>query len=153
MQLLVSEESEALDENYNILDTLIDQLNKKYFLIEEPLLYERNENHNNIFVEFYISDDGINFTKFDWFEEFCIDYNGRFPLILDYRGTFKSGPFKIKAKTPWEGEITYSMPNSSFLALFQSKKLKLKITIKDQALHASNTIETPVFTLDEIRND
>ena len=153
MQLLVSEESEALDENYNILDTLIDQLNKKYFLIEEPLLYDRNENHFNIFVEYYISDDGVNFTRFDWFEEFCFDYNGRMPLILDYHGTIKAGPFTIKAKTPWEGEISYSMNGTTFKVLFQAKKLKLKITIKDQALHTSNIIETPVFTLDEIRND
>lgn len=152
-QLLVSEESAVVDETYTIVDTLVDPLNKKYFLIEEALLYDRNENHFNIFVEYQVSDDGVDFTKFNWFEEVCFDYNGRFPSILDYRGTIKAGPFTIKAKTPWEGEISYSMWNSSFLALFQSKKLKLKITIKDQVLHTSNTIETPIFTLDEIRKD
>jgi hypothetical protein len=151
-QLLVSEESGAVDETYNILDTLVDEFNKRYFIIQEAFLYQRNENHYNILVEFYISDDGINFTEFEW-NQHCISYNGRFPLLLDNTGIFKSGPFTIKAKTPWEGEIIYSMGNASHLALFSAKKMKLKIKIKDRAFHTSNVIETPVFTLDEIRKD
>jgi hypothetical protein len=149
--LLASEDDNLIDETYNIQDTItID--GESYFLVDEKLLYALNENHFNIFVEFYISEDGLNFTEFDWFEEFCISFNGRFPLLLDYYGqTVKAGPFKIKLKTPWEGEITYSMVSWNYLALFNTKTLKLRITIKDRALHTSNVLETLPFTLEGIR--
>jgi len=140
----------AADASYNILDTLYGS-GIKFFLIQEPLLYLNNENHYNISVEFHISDDGVNFTAFNWLK-YCYNYDGIFPPLLN-TGTFKSGPFKIKVKTPWEGEISYSMPNPSFYALLSSKKIKLKIKIKDRILHTSNVIETPVFTLDEIRKN
>jgi hypothetical protein len=139
------------DNTYNIQDTVFIAPNQRYFLIDDPLLYEFNENFFNIFVEFYISDDGLNFTEFNWMK-YCYNYNLRFPF-LEGTGIFKSGPFQIVAKTPWKGEIRYGLANPSFLAIFGTKKMKLKIKIKDRALHTSNVIETPVFTLDEIRKN
>lgn len=150
-ELLVSEESNAVDNSYNILDTLYDENSKAYYQIWEPLLYQLNENHYNILIEFFVSDDGINFSEYNWFEEFWISFNGRFPLLERYTGQINSGPFKIKAKTPWVGEITYSMVNPSFLAIFSTKTMKLKVTIKDRALHSSNVIETAPFTLQSIK--
>lgn len=148
----------AADASYNILDTLYTS-NNRYFLIQEPLLYEKNENHYNIHVEFYSSDDGINFNTFN-FIQYCYNFDGLFPFIGKYVGTFYSStyngtwvPFKIVAINPWKGLISYKMMSPSFLHLFSTKKMKLKIKIKDRALHTSNVIETPVFTLDEIRKN
>jgi hypothetical protein len=103
-------------------------------------------------VDFLVFENG-DWKEFDWFEEFCITYDGRFPYFGQGTGKFNAPPFKIKAKTPWEGEITYSMVCPCFIPLFSTNTLKLKITIKDRALHTSNTIETPEFTLDGIRGD
>jgi hypothetical protein len=77
-------------------------------------------------------------VEFDWFEEFCIDFNGRFPVLTNQEG-------------PLEGTIRYAMPNSSFLALFSVKTLRLKVSIRDRALNLSEEVTTPQFTLDGIK--
>ncbi len=150
LQALVSIHS--ADETFDIRDTIVLE-GKKFIRFNEAVLYAMNENYYNLGVEFYQSDDGINFTEFDWFAEYCISYHGRFPFIDDKRsGTISvdRGIFKIHVKTPWEGEIRYSMANTSFLQIFGDKYVKLKITIKDRTLHTSNTIETPAFKLKDI---
>jgi hypothetical protein len=135
-QVLVPEWFEAVDETYNILDTLFDGLDNEYYLVEEALLYERNVNHYNIDVEFFVLEAG-NFVPYDWFENFCIEFNGRFPLLG-------------KGERPLEGTIRYAMANPSFKAIFGVKTLKLRIKIRDRALRTSNVIETPPFTLNSI---
>jgi hypothetical protein len=148
-EVLVPASFNAVDNSYNILDTLKDQLGNDYYLVRGNLFYKSNTNNTNIKVTYYVLENGV-FEEFDWFENFCINYNGRFP-VLDGKGTFNAGPFKIKAKTPWEGEITYNMANSSFNTIFADKTLKLKIRIQDRALHRSNVIETPAFTLASVK--
>jgi hypothetical protein len=141
-EFLVRKNLNIIDESFNITDTVT--INSVDFV-------KIAENHFNISVDFYVFRNG-SFEKFDWFEEYCIMYDGRFPLIVDKPGgTFKYGKFKINIKTPWEGKITYSMPNSSFLSIFGNSTVKLAITIKDRALNTSNTIFTPEFTLEDIK--
>ncbi len=142
----------AVDESFSIQDTLTLEGQEFILLDQEVLFYQPNENYYNIFVEFYQSIDGEVFTKYDWFGNECYDFNGRIPLILDNpAGIFTAGTFKIKIHSPWEGQIMYSMISTSFLAVFGNNFLKLRVTIQDRALHKSNTIETPVFKLADIK--
>lgn len=136
-QLLVPESANAVDASYNIIDTLVDQFDDQYFLIEEALLYKKNIFHNNIYVKYEVFENGA-WVEFDWFGEFCIDFNGRFPVLTNQEG-------------PLEGTIRYAMPNSSFLALFSVKSLRLTVSIRDRALNESKEITTPQFTLDGIK--
>jgi len=104
--------------------------------VEEPFLYERNIYHNNIDVKFFrFVGGGTGFIEYDWFENFCIDFNGRFPNLTNKEGS------------PVEGTIRYAMPNSSFLAVFGSTKIKLAIKIRDRARNTSREVETPLFDL------
>lgn len=139
-----------VDETYNIIDTIISESSEPYFVVDDVFFTTNNPNYSNFTIQFFISDDGVNFTEFDWFSEFCLDYNTKFPNIPNH-GTINSGPFTISAKSPWEGNITYNMANTSYVTLFSNKTLKLRITIKDRALHSSNVIETPPFTLESIK--
>ena len=149
--LFVREDLGIIDGSFNIIDTVMIN-GQDYIEIRESLLYKINDNHYNMFVEFYVFNGG-DFQRYDWFEEFCLTYDGRFPVIGDKPGgTFKSGPFKVNIKTPWEGKIIYNMPNTSFPAILgENTMLKLAITIKDRALHTSNTVITPEFTLEGIK--
>jgi hypothetical protein len=135
-ELLVPES--AIDASYNIIDTLTNSGNRYMVIEDEALLYRANAYHNNIEVKYFVFENG-SFVEFDWFEEFCISFNGRFPVLSN------------QTKSPLEGTIRYAMANSGFLALFSVKTLKLEIKIRDRSLNESQTIETPSFTLDGIR--
>jgi hypothetical protein len=133
--VLVAESDNVVDNTYNIIDTLFDDADNLYFLIEEPILYVQNPYHNNIDVEYWVFENG-SFVEYNWLEELCTpDFNGRFPVLTN------------KAGSQVEGTIRYGMGNTSFLALFSIKKLKLKVKIRDRALNTSNEIETPQFDL------
>jgi hypothetical protein len=135
-QILVAESDNVIDNTYNIIDTLYDESNpdSKFFLVEEPFLYKRNPYHNNIEVKFFKFTNG-SFVEYDWFQEFCIDFNGRFPNVSDNTGS------------PVEGSLRYAMTNSSFLAIFGNTPIKLEIKVRDRALNTSKKIETPQFDL------
>lgn len=137
-----------LDQYFDVRETVtID--NKNFKAVNDLILIKPNENSDNISVKFYYFDSG-EFVEYSW--PGCQTFNGRFPLIEDKKsGTIKGGPFKIKVKNQWEGEIIYTMQSDYFLATFGNRALKLVITIKDRALHTSNTIVTSVFELNEIR--
>lgn len=111
------------------------------------LYHKRNENHFNIIVKFLYSDNGLNFTEFDWRALVCYDYNGRFPDLSGARknSTISAGPFIIQVKNNFEGKVTYTMLSTGFKPLFGGKKLKLSIQVKDRALNRSNIIETDVL--------
>lgn len=148
--LYVREDLNIIDESFDIEET-VNIGGQDFIRISETLLYKQNSNNYNITVKFYVFNSG-SFEEFDFFEEYCFDYNGRFPLIEDKRsGKIKSGPFTVNVKTPWEGTLTYSMPGTSWLPIFGDRPMKLQITIKDRALHTSNTIITPEFVLSEIK--
>jgi hypothetical protein len=137
IEILVPASFNAVDETYTITDTLEDQLKNKYYLVQEALLYKTNPYFYNIEVRFDVLEGGV-YKEFDWFKEFCITFNGRFPFLGDDR-------------RPLEGTIRYGMANPSFLTLFNVKTLRLRIKIRDRARNISNEIETPPFTLTGIK--
>jgi hypothetical protein len=137
-KVLVPKRMNAVDATYNIIDTLYDESSNPLYYIEEPLLYKKNIYHSNIEVEFFtLESTGWSEQPFDWFGIYCVDFNGRFPVLGN--GT-----------RPLEGTIRYTMGNPSFMEIFNVKTLKLRIKIRDRALHISNVIETNPFTLNNI---
>jgi hypothetical protein len=135
-QVLVREDDNIVDDSYNIIkDTLIGSVN--YLIVREALLFKTNPNHYNIDVRFWYFEGGV-YKEYDWVKEFCLTFNGRFKVLTD-----KGGPL--------EGTIRYSMLSTAFLAEFSIKSMKLSVKIRDRALHSSEEIYTPAFTLDGIR--
>jgi hypothetical protein len=139
--LVKASDAAVLDQQVRILDTLTEAATK-YYEIRDTLLFSANPNYYNLEVDFLVS-NGQSFEKFDWAKEFCdLGYNGRMPLCNGNCGPFKGRLFSLK-----HGDITYNMVSVGFKRLFGNKKMKLRFQIKDRALHKSNTVETPEFTL------
>lgn len=109
--------------------------------IVDTVYFQSNPNFNNIFVEFYTKNANGSFSEYDWKELFCVDFNGRLPRLQ------KEGV----GSAPLEGTITYPMRSVGFLQAFGIRTLKLRVWIQDRALRRSNVIETPEFTLQNIR--
>jgi hypothetical protein len=106
-----------------------------YLEIQDTLLMATNPNHYNIEIDFLVKRGDNDFVEFDWRKEFCTQsYDGRFPVLTD-------------SPRALEGIIRYSMKSVGFRNIFSTKVLKLRVQIKDRALHRSNTILTPEFTL------
>lgn len=138
--ILVDERDAAIvDKNYqNITDTLHSAVYPSIFVLRDTFYINPNPNYFNITVDFLYSSDGDNFVVYDWGE--CVStYYGRFPVLSD------------KKDSPLEGTLRYSLKSFGFENLFSTKRLKLRIQIKDKALHSSNILETPEFTLQKIR--
>lgn len=129
------------DPSFDIQDTV--KLNgRKYARIKEAVLFKSNPNHYNIEIKFWRFQGG-NFVEFDWFKEYCLTFNGRFPTSLNDFPTYKDRPI--------DGSIRYAMANTSFLAVFGSTRLRISARIRDRALHVSNEVVTPEFDLNAIR--
>ena len=114
------------------------------------LYFEANENRNNIFIDFYYENVDGSFSEYDWFQETCTTFDGRiFPTnTLSVDEVRIRGPFSAKMISPKKLRITYDMTSLGFTKVFGSKKIKLRVYVKDQALNTSNIIETPAFLLD-----
>jgi hypothetical protein len=130
--------------------------NKEYYKIRDTFYSEANINYFNIFVEFlYKAPDEDAFKVLDWKTITQVEcgpgFDDRIPRTYNLTSsTVESGPFFITMKSPYEGEIEYNMRSEGFPIVFGIQKLKLRIHIKDRALHDSNVIETNEFTLEEI---
>lgn len=104
-----------------------------------------NPYYYNIYLQFLVKrDEG--FVPFDWTTAppggGCgIAPNGRFPILYD-----PDLPDK-----PISGTLTYKFTNNGLLPYFRNETLKLRVYIIDRALHKSNVVESPVFTLEEIK--
>ncbi|MDZ4715853.1 MAG: hypothetical protein SH819_10335 [Cytophagales bacterium] len=112
----------------------------------DTFYFQLNPNHYNIFVDFMVKNTNGSFTKFDWTKEFSypqcgITFDGRFPILSK----------DLSQKAALDGKIRYGMPSTGFLILFSIKTLKLRITIQDRKLNKSNTVESPEFTLQQIK--
>jgi hypothetical protein len=133
----------ALDAKVKIIDTLSSQTTE-FYQIKDTVYFALNPNHYNIEVDFLVKDpasshpDHPGYTEFDWFKGFCQTFDGRFPFLADRESSL-------------EGELSYAMISTGFLASFSVKTLKLRIQIKDRTLNKSNVIESDDFTLDQIR--
>lgn len=106
----------------------------------DTLYIELNPDHYNIFVDFLVKQPDGSFKEFDFMNEFCTTYDGRFPILSK----------DLSQKNPLEGVIRYGMGSQGFKVLFSIKTLKLRIQIQDRLLNKSNIIETPEFTLQSI---
>ncbi len=125
----------ALDDMVELVDSF-PKTNPEYYQIRDTLYYTSNPNHYNIEVDFLVKDptapDG--WREFDWREEYCTTFDGRFPVFSDKQSSI-------------DGNLRYSMTSLGFKAVFSIKTLKLRVKIKDRALNSSNVIETSEFTL------
>lgn len=126
----------VLDDEVVLIDSFPRE-NPQYYQIKDTLYFTPNENHYNIEVDFLIKDPSApgGFVTFDWREEYCLTFDGRFPVFSD------DPPSSI------DGTLRYSMTSFGFKTLFSIKTLKLRISIKDRARNRSNVIETPEFRL------
>ena len=139
--LIPAQYAGVLDRKQMKIDSLSDPVTKKttYYQIRDTFLIYVNPNHYNIEVDFLVK-EGLDFVEFDWRKELCTQsFDGRFPVLTQQEGTGLDGTLK------------YSMNSLGFIALFSVKTLKLRVRIRDRALHTSRWIETPEFTLDKIR--
>lgn len=108
------------------------------FILADQFYYELNPYHNNIEIDWLVKNNDGSFSEFDWQSLDCgSSFDGRFPILTD------------KAR-PVDGTISYAMASSGFLSLFSIKTLKLRFFVRDRALHKSNVVETPEFTLADI---
>ena len=114
-------------------------------LYNDPPYSRPNENHYNILIDFLFEDPNGNFVEFDFYKEYCTTFNG----IFSGRSG-QDGPFLLKMDGKNKGQLTYRMISLGFVPLFGDKKMKLRLYIKDRALHNSNAIETAPFFLTDI---
>lgn len=134
---------DIIDQSYAIKDTLRDAFGNDFIHLRDTLYFQHNPNHYTIEVDFYVKEpghpkaDATGFREYDWREEFCTTFDGRFPQLSD-------------SSTPLDGILTYNMGSTGFKTIFSVKTLKLKISVKDRLLNRSNEIFTPEFTLDKI---
>jgi hypothetical protein len=131
--------------------TPFDCNNWEVFKGENPLsidtiYYQANKNYYNIFVALELF-DGTGWKAFNPSLEFtypnCVyDFlNGRFPPLENF--VSKSNlSFELEKISNKEGLLKYRIMSSAFQLLFKGKKIKLKVSIQDRALHKSNEIET-----------
>lgn len=113
----------------------------------DTFYFQNNPYHHNIRVDYLVKNNDGTFTEFDWTTEFSyplcgITFDGRFPVLSR----------DLSRAAALDGKIRYGMTSTGFNVLFNIKTLKLRITIIDRALNVSNTVETPEFTLQQIRN-
>jgi len=127
----------------------------------DSLLVRFNPDRFNIFVDFFIKQPDGSFVESDvraWppggpFEEnFCNSetFDGRIPCLSS---SDEPCDFIRSTDRPIEGTITYEMISSGFLPVFRTSTIKMVFQIQDRALHKSNIVESPEFTLQDIRVD
>jgi hypothetical protein len=66
--------------------------------------------------------------------------SGRFPQLKE----------NFNGEGPLEGVIEYKAPSTLYFTLFRNDTLKLRMRIKERALHDSNMVESCEFTLREL---
>jgi hypothetical protein len=109
------------------------------------LYFTPNEDYYNLFIDFYVKKTDGTFSKYIN-SSFCFsNINGRIPFTN--LPTKPGDPIEIKMQSSKRGTITFSMLSFAFKYLFGTQISKLKVFIKDRALHQSNTIETNEFQM------
>ena len=133
--LIRAEDKSALDPRTRLVDSL-PKVNPVFYQIRDSLYFTHNPAHYNIEVQFLIKDLQApgGYTVFDWRDELCTTFDGRFPVFSDGENSI-------------DGTLRYSMTSLGFKVLFSIKTLKLRVRIQDRDLNYSNWMETPEFTL------
>lgn len=125
--------------NFNPLDWVINPIVNNV-QVRDTVWVDQNENHNNIFVRFFIKRNG-QFTEFRWQDPpFFTSFNGRFPRILN-----------SNMGQPVEGTLQYAMQSFGWNSIFRNDTIRVDVQIQDRALNRSNTASSPEVTLNSIR--
>jgi len=147
--LFVPESQKSVfDNTYNVINTFISN-GVKYYTLLDTFYIEKNPNHYNITVDYFVPLDPGDvqdasapkgFKEFDWRTVYdypaCGEtFDGRFPILSDGKGH------------ALEGTLKYAMKSNGFIPLLGNRTLKLRIQIKDRKLNLSNVVESPEFTL------
>jgi hypothetical protein len=151
--LVSAEDTEILNDSHVVSDSLIIDDTKYYILAEsDNVLYSRrNENTLNLYIDFLVEANDGAFSEFDFTRDLpskiCTPgFDTRLPLLAAFPpGRHATPLFTFNILSEKEGEITYAMTSSGFRDLFANKNLKLRVSVRDRALHGSNEIETTVF--------
>jgi hypothetical protein len=112
-------------------------------VVQDTLYYQTNPRHYNLFIDFYVLENGV-FRLFNWQQEFPYPNCGspfyaRFPRLED------------SSTGPMQGTLRYGMTSPGFEFLFSLRTLKLKVRIMDRAGNWSNEVEYGPFTLNDVR--
>ncbi len=99
-----------------------------YFLLD-TFYIKPNLIHHNITIHFETKNTNGTYTEVDLNKAFCGAeiFDGRFPVLSEN-------------KAPLDGTLRYGMASTGFLGLFGGKTIRLKIQIRDRALHESDSI-------------
>jgi hypothetical protein len=104
----------------------------------DTIYVQRNDNHFNYFLDFYVKEDGAWRLYDPAVERNCAPrYWGRY-FYLNTQGD----------ERPLEGELKYGIV-SGFRLLFRNDSLRVRVRIQDRALHSSNIVETPPFMIQD----
>jgi hypothetical protein len=117
--------------------------NPDIYVLKDTFYYERNPLAKNIDIEFWIRLNNGTFERFEppINQNTCITdnfFSARFPHLSE-------------TSSPVAGTLIYNMTTVGLVPYFGGKTIKLKVRVRDRALHTSNTIETPEFQLESIR--
>ncbi|UII23691.1 hypothetical protein [Fulvivirga ligni] len=127
--------------NYDINPTLrrIDGVEVQ---VNDTVYYEFNQRYNNFIIQLQIKENG-EFRDYNERTELecSTTFSGRFPILSD----------DLSKPSPLEGSIRYAIAEIAFNDKFQSETLRLRVFIYDREGNPSNVVESPEFTLQDIR--
>lgn len=136
------EDKRIFDKSYHITDTIKLSAQSSVYVLTDTFYIQENPNHYNIEVDFFQKKpgdpkaDADGFVELNWKADYCQSFDGRFPVLSE-------------STTPLDGTLRYSMNSIGFKTIFNVGTLKLRIKIRDRALHESNPVER-TFTIPEI---
>lgn len=119
-------------------------------VLQDTVYFQSNPDHFNIFVDFMIEQSNGEFERFPWESWLGLpDCGGGFNARFTPRdlGINENGEEAIK------GLLTYRMISLAFPFVLRNERFKLRISIQDRALNRSNVVESPVLTLEDIRQN
>lgn len=136
----------VIDDSFVVEETIVlkDPPGLRVYKIKDIFYTQANPDSKNIVVtwlERKTVGSSVVYTEYDWKQgtgDCLFSFDQRFQVVS-------------RATNPIEGILRYSMKSFGFTPLLGSKTLRLRVQIKDRALHQSNIIETDDFTLNSIR--
>lgn len=103
----------------------------------DTVLVNYNKNGRNFDIQLLVKDQD-KFAEYNFRRERCVaPLGGRFPRLKD----------DFNNNKPLKGILEYKQISSGILPLFRNDSLKIRVQIRDRALHESNIIESEPFTL------
>ena len=127
--------------NYDINPTL-KRLDGVEVQIEDTVYREFNIRNNNFILQIQIKENG-EFRNYNERTELdcSTTFSGRFPILSD----------DLSKPSPLEGSIRFAVTDFGIEDLFQRETLRLQVYIYDREGNPSNVVESPEFTLQDIR--